>query len=55
MCIRDRSQLVRMTGQPNILMVTGTVMLGGIARGAEFSATLPPIVQAPWLLSLIHI
>lgn len=30
-------QLARMQGQPNILMVTGTVMLGGIARGSEFS------------------
>ena len=27
------SQLSRMTGTPNIMMVTGTVMLGGIARG----------------------
>ena len=40
------SQLVRMTGQPNILMVTGTVMLGGIARGAEFSlADTTPIAR----------
>lgn len=27
------SQLSRMSGTPNIMMVTGTVMLGGIARG----------------------
>ncbi len=40
------SQLVRMNGQPNILMVTGTVMLGGIARGAEFSlADTTPIAR----------
>lgn len=40
------SQLVRMEGQPNILMVTGTVMLGGIARGAENSlADTTPIAR----------
>ncbi|MFT3876403.1 MAG: tripartite tricarboxylate transporter substrate-binding protein [Propioniciclava sp.] len=31
------SQLARMNGKPDIMMVTGTVMLGGIARGSEFS------------------
>lgn len=29
------SQLTRMEGSPNIMMVTGTVMLGGIARGGD--------------------
>lgn len=31
------SQLGRMQGRPDIMMVTGTVMLGGIARGSEFT------------------
>ena len=40
------SQLVRMDGKPDIIMVTGTVMLGGIARGSDFSlADTTPIAR----------
>ena len=40
------SQLARMNAHPNILMVTGTVMLGGIARGSEFTlANTTPIAR----------
>ncbi len=31
------SQLARMKGKPDVIMVTGTVMLGGIARGSDFT------------------
>lgn len=40
------SQLVRMEGKPDVIMVTGTVMLGGIARGSDFTlADTTPIAR----------
>lgn len=40
------SQLARMEGRPDVIMVTGTVMLGGIARGSEFTlADTTPIAR----------
>jgi putative tricarboxylic transport membrane protein len=40
------SQLARVEGRPDVIMVTGTVMLGGIARGSEFTlADTTPIAR----------